>query len=111
MIKKLFSEEAVFDPLLQPYRVRADQIMVRMNFFLMLVCLGLAPLHDTLLAALAVGLPTLLLSIWLMRAHSGRLATRLFMASGFMVFTGLIIHHSRVRSSRRVLCRPVCHHD
>jgi diguanylate cyclase (GGDEF)-like protein len=94
MIKKLFSEEAVFDPLLLPYRVRADQIMVRMNLFLMLVCLGLAPLHDTLLAALAVGLPTLLLSIWLMRAHSGRLATRLFMASGFMVFTGLIIHQS-----------------
>ena len=94
MIKKLFAAEAAFDPLLHPYRVRADRIMVRMNFFLMVVGLGLVPLHGTLLEALMIGLPTVMMSIWLMREHAGALATRLFMATGFMIFTGLIIHQS-----------------
>lgn len=94
MMGKLLAHEAAFDPLLRPYRVRADRIMVGMNWFLMAVCLGLAPLHGTLTAALAVGLPTVLMAIWLQRRYPGTLATRLFMASGFMVFTGLIIHQS-----------------
>jgi hypothetical protein len=68
--------------------------MVGMNLFLMVVCLGLIPLNGTLVEALAIGLPTVLMSIWLMREHAGALATRLFMATGFMIFTGLIIHQS-----------------
>ena len=94
MIKKLLSAEAAFDPLLHPYRVRADRIMVGMNIFLMVVCLGLIPLNGTWVEALAIGFPTVLMSIWLMREHAGALATRLFMATGFMIFTGLIIHQS-----------------
>jgi diguanylate cyclase (GGDEF)-like protein len=94
MIGKLLAAEAAFDPLLHPYRVRADRIMVGMNIFLMAVCLAIAPLRGTFDAALLVGLPTLLLSVWLQRAHTGTLATRLFMASAFMVFTGLIIHQT-----------------
>lgn len=94
MIGRLLAAEAAFDPLLHPYRVRADRIMVGMNVFLLLTCLALAPLRGTFLALLLVGLPTLLLAFWLNRAHAGALATRLFMASGFMIFTALIIHQT-----------------
>ncbi|MBF0444511.1 MAG: diguanylate cyclase [Magnetococcales bacterium] len=94
MIGKLLNSETEFDLLLQSYRERADQIMVRMNFFLMVVCIGLVPINNTLGAALAIGAPTVIMSIWLQRNYSGYLATRLFMASGFMIFTGLIIHQS-----------------
>lgn len=94
MMRNIFAAEAVFDPYLVPYRVRADRIMVRMNYFLMAVCLCLAPIHASWPAALAVGLPTVLMALWLQRRYAGTLATRLFMASGFMIFTGLIIHQS-----------------
>ncbi len=94
MMRQLLSSEATYDPLLSSYRIRADRIMVGMNVFLMAVCLALAPINGTLTAVLAIGLPTLLLSIWLQRHYPGELATRVFMASGFMIFTGLIIHQS-----------------
>ncbi|MGD1703191.1 ATP-binding protein [Dapis sp. BLCC M229] len=68
--------------------------MVGMNFFLLNVCLALAPLQGTFVAVLFVGLPTLLLSIWLMRQHPGTLVARLFMGCGFMIYTGLIIHQN-----------------
>ncbi|MFN2382537.1 MAG: hypothetical protein ABR561_08325, partial [Guyparkeria sp.] len=81
--------ETEFDQLLRPYRERADRIMFGMLLFLLVVCLFLAPLRDTLWSVLLIGLPTLALGLWLVRAHSGELVTRLFMASAFMVFTGL----------------------
>ncbi len=86
--------EATFDPLLQPYRERADRIMVGMNAFLLFTCLTLAPLRSTFVAVLFIGLPTLLLSVWLMRQYPATLATRLFMGCGFMIYTGLIIHQN-----------------
>ena len=90
----ILAAEAAFDPLLQPYRERADRIMVAMNVFLLLVCLALAPLNDTFMAVWSIGMPTLLLSLWLMYKHPGALVTRLFMACGFMVYTALIIHQN-----------------
>jgi diguanylate cyclase (GGDEF)-like protein/PAS domain S-box-containing protein len=68
--------------------------MVGMNIFLLLVCSALAPLRDTYAAALLIGVPTLLLSIWLARQHTGELITRVFMSCGFMAYTGLIIHQT-----------------
>lgn len=94
MIAAWLADEAAFDPLLHPYRVHADRVMVGMNIFLMLLCLGLAPLRGTWLEVLLIALPTLVLSLWLWRNHAGALSTRLFMASAFMVFTGLIIHQN-----------------
>jgi diguanylate cyclase (GGDEF)-like protein len=94
MIRPWLAAEAAFDPLLHPYRVHADRIMVGMNIFLALVCMGLAPLRGTWLEVFLIALPTLLLSVWLWRNHAGALSTRLFMASAFMVFTGLIIHQN-----------------
>lgn len=94
MIGRCFRNEAACDPLLHTYRVHADQVMVGMNVFLTLVCLALAPLRSTWLDVLLIAVPTLALSFWLWRHHAGALSTRLFMASGFMVFTGLIIHQN-----------------
>lgn len=93
-IPAIFASEADCDLLLQSYRVRADGIMVAMNGFLCLVCFALAPLRNTGAAALAIGVPTLLLSLWLKHRHSGELGTRLYMACGFMIYTALIIHQN-----------------
>ncbi|MDJ0715056.1 MAG: ATP-binding protein [Prochloraceae cyanobacterium] len=94
IFNKIIASEAAFDELLKPYRERADRIMVGMNIFLFLVCLALAPLHNTLIAVGVIGLPTLLLSIWLTNKYPGELKTRLFMALGFMIYTALIIHQN-----------------
>jgi len=94
MMLRIFTTEAVFDRLLRPYRERADRIMVGMNIFLQAICFALAPLNDTYAAALLIGIPTLLLSVWLARHHAGALVTRLFMGCGFMAYTGLIIHQT-----------------
>ncbi|WP_063710532.1 ATP-binding protein [Acaryochloris marina] len=94
VIPALFASEADCDLLLQSYRVRADGIMVAMNGFLCLVCFALAPLRNTGAAALAIGVPTLLISLWLKHRHSGELGTRLYMACGFMIYTALIIHQN-----------------
>ncbi len=91
---KFFENEAFFDPLLKPHRVRADKIMVGMNLFLLVVCLGLAPINNSYLDVILVGLPTFLLSYLLMRQYAGELPTRLYMACSFMAFTGLIIHQT-----------------
>jgi len=89
-----FAHEARFDTLLQPYRVRADRIMVGMNAFLLIICFLLVPLYDTLYAVMLVGVPTLLLAVLLARLYPGELITRLYMGAAFMVFTGLIIHQN-----------------
>lgn len=94
MIRRLLDEEAAFDALLLPLRRQADQVMLAMNAFLMVVCLGLAPWRDTWIDALVVGASTLGLAAWLTLHRPGRLVTRLFMASAFMLYTGLIIHQS-----------------
>jgi signal transduction histidine kinase len=94
MIRKTLATEAAFDPYLEPYRVRADRIMVGMHWFLMLLCLFMAPIKGTFLALLIIGVPTLFMALWLQRQYPGTLATRLFMASGFMIFSGLIIHQT-----------------
>ena len=94
MIYKILAAETAFDPLLQPYRERADRIMVGMNIFLFLVCLAIAPLHQTFMAVWLIGLPILLISIWLMYQYPGALVTRLLMACGFMIYTALIIHQN-----------------
>lgn len=90
----VFRNEAEFDSLLSPYRERADRIMVGMNVFLLLICLAIAPLRDTWAAVMLIGVPTLLLSIWLARTHTGELITRIFMGCAFMAYTGLIIHQT-----------------
>ena len=94
VIRRLLSAETAFDALLTPYRVRADRVMVGMNAFLLLVCLLVAPVRQTYAEAVLIGGPTLAMAVWLATRHAGRLTTRLYMASAFMLYTGLLIHQS-----------------
>ena len=94
LIRHIFEREASYDGLLQAYRFRADRVMVGMNLFLLLVCVALAPYRDSYVAVLAIGLPTVLLAVWLARRQPGALLTRVYMGCAFMAFTGLIIHQS-----------------
>lgn len=94
VIRRLLQDEAAFDALLTPYRVRADRVMVGMNAFLLLVCLLVAPLRQTYAEAVLIGGPTLAMAAWLATRHAGALTTRLYMASAFMLYTGLLIHQS-----------------
>lgn len=94
VILRLLQAEAIYDGLLLPYRVRADHIMVRMNLFLLLVCMALAPWRSTYAVVALVGLPTLGLAYVLARGWPGQLVTRIFMGCAFMAYTGIIIHQS-----------------
>ncbi|MEY3997709.1 MAG: hypothetical protein RLY60_521 [Pseudomonadota bacterium] len=90
----LFAAESAYNQALFDYRVRADRIMVGMNFFLCVVCLAIAPYRQSWDAALLIGLPTLGLTYWLQKNQAGELITRITMACAFMVYTSLIIHQS-----------------
>lgn len=86
--------EAVFDAELAPYREAADRLMLGMCLFLQGVCLLLAPLHGTWLAAVLWGGGTLAMGALLVRARRGALATRLYLGCAFMVYTALVIHQT-----------------
>lgn len=94
IIRNPFKSEANFDQLLQVYRKHADRVMVGMNVFLTLICMAITPLRETWFSFLAIGLPTLGMSYYFVRFHSGKLITRLFMSLAFMAYTGLIIHQT-----------------
>ena len=93
-LQAVLRAEAGYDAGLQPYRMRADRIMVGMNTFLTLVCLAVAPYQGSWLVAFLVAVPTLLLSVALVQQQSGALGTRLYMACAFMAYTALLIHQT-----------------
>ncbi|WP_161599886.1 GGDEF domain-containing protein [Roseibium sediminis] len=89
-----FAHEKQFDDRLATYRRSADHIMVGTNVFLFLICLPFSWYSGEWLPTFLIGLPTLLLSIFLAHGANGQLVTRLFMGCAFMTFTGLYIHLS-----------------
>lgn len=94
MITRWWMHEATFDPLLRPYRERADRVMVGMNVFLFIVCFLAAFHRTTFLALFLIGVPTVALALVFARTRPGALSTRLFMGCSFMAFTGLLIHQT-----------------
>jgi diguanylate cyclase (GGDEF)-like protein len=94
LIRKILQNEANFDERLLPYRKRADEIMVGMNWFLAFITLLIAPIYNTFMSVILITLPTLVLSIYLAKHFSGNLSTRIFMGAAFMIYTGLIIHQT-----------------
>lgn len=67
---RYFENEAAFYELLAPYRKRAGRIMIGMNAFLLLTCLAIAPMRETYLAVLLIGVPTLALSFWMVQLYT-----------------------------------------
>jgi methyl-accepting chemotaxis protein len=77
---------------LSQIRQRGDRLLLGVVGVLLVMALALAPLYDTWMEALVIGLPTAAVVAWLVAAHSGALVTRCTIAAALMVFTGLHIH-------------------
>jgi methyl-accepting chemotaxis protein len=60
----------------------------------LLLCLCLGLVTSTLMLALVVGLPALLIPAWFAHRDPASLLSRLAMATGFMIFTALIIQQT-----------------
>ncbi len=60
----------------------------------LLLCLGIGLATSTLMMALVVGLPAVLIPAWLAHRDPASLPSRLAMATGFMIFTALVIQQT-----------------
>lgn len=69
--------------------------MVGTNVFLFLIAPFFAAYDQDWMPVFLIGVPTVLLAVFLARAANGHLVTRLYMGCAFMAFTGLYIHLSR----------------
>jgi methyl-accepting chemotaxis protein len=80
---------------LAAYREGADRIMIGTLAVHLLVCLAVAGANGSWLAALAVGLPALVVPGLIARAAPGSLVSRIAVAVAFMVFSALLIQQTR----------------
>lgn len=83
-----------FESLLKKNYQQADRLMLCVLWALFFISLGLSGLHDTLLWAFVIGLPTVLLPSALIYFNSGALSTRQVVASALMVMSALHIHQA-----------------
>jgi methyl-accepting chemotaxis protein len=83
------------ESVLASYRAAGDRIMIATLILHLIVCLGVAAKNGSWLAALAVGLPALIVPVAIARAAPGSLVTRSAMAIAFMVFSALLIQQTR----------------
>lgn len=76
------------------FRISAYQIMLAINLLLFLVSLGLALVHNSWLAAVAVGLPTAIIPPLLYKLLGDHSLSRISYGIGFMFFSALFIHET-----------------
>lgn len=81
--------------LLQPYRERADRVMLVTLAVLLAVSCGIAAFTDTWGVALAVGVPALLVPAMIFRLSPGSLLSRCSIAAALMVFAALEIQQAQ----------------
>ncbi|MDY7573158.1 methyl-accepting chemotaxis protein [Actimicrobium sp. CCI2.3] len=74
--------------------VQADRLMLCVLWGLFVMSLGLSGMHDTLIWALLIGLPAVLIPTALILAAGGSLMTRLVVAAALMIFSALHIHQA-----------------
>jgi methyl-accepting chemotaxis protein len=72
----------------------ADRLLLLVISALLVASFALAPWHHTWTEALVIGLPTWMVSAWLVRVHGGALVTRCTIAAALMVFATLQIHQA-----------------
>ncbi|MBZ9611772.1 methyl-accepting chemotaxis protein [Rheinheimera maricola] len=75
-----------------PFRRSAYQIMLAINILLFIVSLGLAWIHNSWLAAFAVGLPTVLIPPLFYNMLGDHGLSRISYGVSFMFFSALLIH-------------------
>ena len=71
---------------------KADRLMVGILWAMLLLALALSGMHDTLVWALAVGIPAALVPTLLALTHGGALGTRMVTAVALIVMCALHIH-------------------
>jgi len=76
------------------FRRSAYQIMLAVNILLFVVSLGLAVLHNSWLAAIAVGLPAAIIPPLLYKMLGDHSLCRISYGVGFMFFSALFIHET-----------------
>ena len=73
-------------------RQAGDRLMLCVVGVLLVMGLALAPIHDTWVEALAIGVPAAGMVAWLVALQPGALVTRCAIAAALMIFTALHIH-------------------
>jgi len=73
---------------------QGDKIMIGVVWFLFAMSLGLSTWYGTLMEAIWIGLPTVVLATFLYLKMSGSLVSRLVNAAAFMIFSALHIHQA-----------------
>lgn len=76
------------------FRLSAYKIMLAINVLLFTVSLGLAVLHNSWLAAIAVGLPAAIIPPLLYKLLGDHSLSRISYGIGFMFFAALFIHET-----------------
>ena len=77
-----------------PFRRSAYQIMLAVNVLLLIVALGLALFNSSLLAVIAVGLPTAVIPPLLYKMLGDHTLSRVSYGVSFMFFSALFIHET-----------------
>ena len=71
---------------------QADRVMTGVLWFLLLISLGIASVYDTLLQALAIGIPAALIPTLISRMMPGSRLSRGVIGTALMVFSALMIN-------------------
>ncbi|MBC7501943.1 MAG: chemotaxis protein, partial [Herminiimonas sp.] len=82
------------DASLRTHYRQADRVMLFILWGLFVMALALSGLHDTLMWALAVGLPAAAIPTVLILQNGGARSTRVIVAVALMVFAALHIHQA-----------------
>lgn len=83
------------EQVLRPQRAAADRIMLSMMVFLLLVCFAIGRQTQTLDLVGWIGVPALLVPLFLYRLAPGSLVCRLAIACALMVFSALSIQQTQ----------------
>lgn len=81
--------------MLTALRSKADRMLLGVLAVHLLVCLGFAAWTGEWMAALAIGVPALVVPAVLYKAQPGGLVSRLAIAFATMIFSALIIHQAK----------------
>jgi methyl-accepting chemotaxis protein len=89
-----FAQDQFAHESLQP-QIKAERIFAGVFSLLLLISFALAPVHDTWMIALSVGIPLAVIPIGFIVLQPGKLITRLLVAIALMLFCALHIQQTR----------------